>query len=111
MFNFRTHQASLQRDTLAREISERSVAATLERLGAKAEKMSPAELRGYVRAHAMPYVFDEAIQLVGRELPKEDLHSLIAVALEQTTHLVVRQLKAHPVVAMPTPHIRLRIAA
>ena len=70
MFNFRKHQASFQRDTLAREIAERSVAATLQRLSADAEQMSPAELRGYVRAHAMPFVCDEAIQLVGRELPQ-----------------------------------------
>jgi|SRR5687768_13402115 hypothetical protein len=111
MFNFRMHQASVLSDTLAREISERSVAATLSCLGVVADKMSPAELRGYVRAHAMPFVYDEAIQLVGRELPIADLNSLVASAVEQTSHLVARQLKAHPIVAVPTPHIRLRIAA
>ena len=111
MFNFHIHQGSRERDKLARDIAERSMVPTLERLGECAEQMSPAELRGYVRAHAMPFVWNEAIQLVGRELPKADMSALIVAALEQATHLVVRQLKAHPVVAMPTPHIRLRIAA
>ena len=76
---------AFQRDTLAREIAERSVAATLNCLGADAEKMSPAELRGYVRAHAMPFVYDEAIQLVGRELPERRFERAWSLsAVEQT---------------------------
>ena len=111
MFNYQIHQGSRERDKLARDVAERSVTATLDRLGECASRLSPAELRGYVRAHAMPIVREEAIQLVGRELPKSDMNALILAALEQATHLVVRQMKAHPVVAMPAPHIRLRIAA
>jgi len=111
MFNFHMHQASLHRDALAREIAERSAAATLQELGEDAEKMSLSELRGYVRGHAMPHALEEAIQLVGREVPKAELSVLIAAALEQVTHIVVRQFTSLPVVAVPAPHIRLRIAA
>jgi hypothetical protein len=111
MFNLRNHRASLPRDTLAREIAERSVARTLTLLAADADSMSPAELRGYVRAYALPCVCDEALQLVGREWPKAAFKELVATALEQATHLVVRQIKANPIVSMPTPHVRLRIAA
>ena len=110
MFNFLKHQASCHHDFLAREVAERSAAATLRRLSADADRMSAAELRGYVRAHALPCVRND-IALVDRELPRTQMDGLIAMALEQTTHLVVRQLKAHPVVTMPTPHIRLRLAA
>ena len=111
MFNFHIHQVSLHRDALAREIAERSATATLQELGEDAEKMSPAELRGYVRGHAMPHAFKEAIHLVGREVTKAELAVLITAALDQVTHLVVRQFTALPVVAVPAPHIRLRIAA
>jgi hypothetical protein len=111
MFNYRRYRASVPRDTLAREIAERSVAATLSQLCADANAMPPAQLRGYVRAHALPNVHDEAFQLVGREWPKTALKELVASALEQTTHLVVQQIKAHLIVAIPTPHVRLRIAA
>lgn len=111
MFNFHLHQASLHRDALAREIAERSASATFEELGKIADRMPAAELRGYVRGHAMPFAFDEAIQLVGRELPKAELIVLISAALDQVTHLVVRQFTSSPVVAVPAPHIRLRIAA
>lgn len=111
MFNFLIHQVSVERDTLAREIAERSAAATLLRLRADAEKMSAAELRGYVRAHALPFVRAEAANLADCELSRTQFERSIAMALEQTTHLVVRQLKAHPVVAIPAPHVRLRLAA
>lgn len=111
MFNFRMHQASLHRDALAREIAKRAAEATVWDLGDDAARMSPAELRGYVRGHAMPHAFDEAIQLVGREVPKAELTVLVMAALDQVTHLVVRQFTALPVASVPVPHIRLRIAA
>ncbi len=111
MLSIRKQRASLPRDTLAREIAERSVEATLEQLSADTVRMSAAELRGYVHAHAISFVREEATQLVGREWPAKAFAELAAAALEQATHLVVQQLKLHPVVAVPVPHVRLRIAA
>jgi hypothetical protein len=111
MFNLRKQRTSLPRDTFAREIAERSVAATLRQLGPIAGKLATAELRGYVRAHALPFVRDEATQLVSREWPADAFAELVAIALEQATHLVVQQFNLHPVVTMPAPHVRLRIAA
>ena len=106
-----THRASLPRDTLAREIAERSVAATLAQLSEDADRMSPAELRGYVRAHALPYVCDEALQLVGREWPEAAFKELVHGG-PRASHAPRRAAaQGPPVVAMPAPHIRLRIAA
>jgi hypothetical protein len=96
---------------LAREVAERCVADTLQQIGSSAVNMSPAELRGYVRAYALPYVRNEAAQLVSLEWPRRAFNELAAVALDQTTHLVVTQLRMHPVAAVPVPHVRLRIAA
>jgi hypothetical protein len=36
---------------------------------------------------------------------------LVAVALQQATHLVVTQLKSRPIGAVPAAHVRLRTAA
>jgi len=111
MFNHRVPLARSHRDTLAREISERAFLPTLEQLGHEAARMPLAELRGYVRGLAMPFAHHEAVQLVGREVPQDELRSLTAAALELVTHLVVRQFAAQPVASVPVPHIRLRIAA
>jgi hypothetical protein len=111
MFHLRKHRTSLPRDTFAREIAERSVAATLAQLGPVAGNMAAAELRGYVRAHALPFVRDEATQLVSREWPADAFSELAAIALDQATHLVVQQLLLHPVATVPAPHVRLRVAA
>jgi hypothetical protein len=106
MFNYRKHRA-----TLPREIAERSADNTLPHLGSAADNMSPAELRGYVRAFALPCVREEALHLVSSEWPRKAFDELVAAALEQTTHIVITRLKTNPVVAVPVPHIRLRIAA
>lgn len=111
MWNLRKERTPLPRDLFAREIAERSVTATLEQLSPAAEFMAAAELRGYVRAHALPFVCDEATQLVSREWPADAFADLVAGALDQAAHLVVQHLKLHPVIAVPAPHVRLRIAA
>lgn len=111
MFTVRLHRSSPQRDLLAREVAERCVSDTLRQLNASAGNMSPAELRGYVRAHATMFIREEATQLVGREWPKQSFDELVATALEQVMHLVVTQIKSHPVVVVPVPHVRLRLAA
>jgi hypothetical protein len=106
MFNYRKHRA-----TLPREIAERSADNTLLHLGSAAENMSPAELRGYVRAFALPCVREEALHLVSREWPRKAFDELVAAALEQTTHIVITRLKTFTVAPVPAPHIRLRLAA
>jgi hypothetical protein len=111
MFNRHAQRAIQARDSLAREVAERSVAPTLPELTAIADNMSSAELRGYVRAHARPFVRDEANQLVGYEWPKRAFDELVSTALEQATHAIVQQLKLQPIAVVPVPHVRLRIAA
>ena len=111
MFTVRKQRVSLPAEAMAREIAERSVAGTLQQLREDAVNMLPAELRGYVRAHALSFVREEATQLVGREWPAEAFAELVATAMERATHLVVQQLKLHPIAVVPTPHVRLRIAA
>jgi len=111
MFNDRKQQLRAQRELLAREVAERSVSNTLQQIGASAVNMSPAELRGYVRAYALPFVRYEAAQLVSLEWPRKAFNELAAVALDQATHLVATQLKSHPVASVPMPHVRLRMAA
>jgi hypothetical protein len=111
MFNDRKQQLSSQRELLAREVAERSVANTLQQIGASAVNMSQAELRGYVRAYALPFVHYEATQLVSLEWPRKAFHELAASALDQATHLVATQLKLHPIATVPVPHVRSRLAA
>ena len=111
MFNDRKQQLTAQRDLLAREVAERSVANTLQQIGDMTVNMSPAELRGYVRAYAFPFVHEEAAQLVSLEWPRKAFAGLVAAALDQATHLIAMHLKSHPVSAVPVPHVRLRIAA
>ena len=111
MFSNRKQLITSERDLLAREVAERSVADTLQQIGSSAVNMSPAELRGYVRAYALPFVRNEAAQLVSFEWPRRAFNQLAAVALDQATHLVVAQLKQQPISAVPSPHVRLRIAA
>jgi hypothetical protein len=112
MFNHHARRAITARDSLSREVAERSVAQTLLQLTAIADNMSRAELRGYVRSHAAPFVRAEANQLVGYEWPRKDFNEFVAAALEHATHLVVEQWKHNStVMPMPAPHVRLRIAA
>jgi len=111
MFANRKQQITSQRELLARDVAERSVSDTLQQIGSSAVNMSPAELRGYVRAYALPFVRNEAAQLVSFEWPRRAFDQLAASALDQATHLVVSQLKLPPVAAVPAPHVRLRIAA
>jgi hypothetical protein len=111
MFNFRKHQTTLPRDSFARDVAERSVAAILHELGPAACDMSPPELRGYVRAHALPIVREEATQLVSSEWPRKPFDDLVALAMEYATHLVAEQVRSHPVVSIPAPHVRLHAAA
>jgi hypothetical protein len=111
MFNNRTHRASPLDELLAGKVARLSVSAVVGQLDSSAADMSPAELRGYLRAHTLPHVQSEARQLVGSHFPQEAFHNLVAAALELATHTLAEQLKSTLTVSMPAPHVRLRSAA
>ena len=112
MLSFRNNSSGADSDAIVREIVERCASATLSKLSAAAEGMSAAQLRGYVRAHAWPQVWDEvqSAEAHGR-VTKSQANDLAARVLEQTVHLVTCTYLTAPIVAMPAPHIGRRAAA
>jgi hypothetical protein len=111
MLGFRNNNSGVDCDATVREIAERCASATLSKLSAAAEWMSVAQLRGYVRAHAWPQVWDEAQSAVAHgRVTKSQSNDLTAKVLEQTVHLVTRAYLTAPVVAIPAPHIARRAA-
>lgn len=110
-FNSRMHRVSPLNESLAREVAERAVAAVLRQLDSSVAIMPPAELRGYLRAHALPQIQFEIGQLVAGALPRCHASELTATALELATHTLLQQLKSNLTVSVPTPHVRLRTAA
>jgi hypothetical protein len=111
MFTNRKQQLIERRESLVREVAERSVSDTLLQIGATPANMSPAELRGYVRAFALPFVRNETAQLVSFEWPRAAFDELASAALNQATHLIISRLKAPPVTCVPKPHVARRSAA
>ena len=106
MLGFSNNNSGVDCDAIVREIAERCASATLSKLSAAAERMSAAQLRGYVRAHAWPQVWDEMqnTKALGRVTQCQTV-DLAARVLEQTVHLVTCAYLTAPVVAMPAPHI------
>src|SRR2546429_8510770 len=105
MLNFSKRLQDSDRDAIVRQVAERSAAATLSQLGPEAQRMSVPELRGYVRAHAWPYVCAEAEQFgTNGGLAHAQHKELLARALEHTVHLVTQAYTSSPVIAMPMPH-------
>jgi hypothetical protein len=73
--------------------------------------MSPAELRGYVRARAWSEVRRQSQNLVAeRNVSADFANDLMANALDRTTHAILRQPPPQPTMPLPAPHIQLRIA-
>jgi len=111
MFAFKKNNIGTDCDPVAREIAERCAAVTLPQLTAAAGQMSASQLRGYVRAHAWPQVWDETeTASASSRLTKAERNDLAARALEQTVHLVMCAYRSAPVVAIPSPHIGRRAA-
>jgi hypothetical protein len=112
MLGLRRNNSGAESAALLREIAERCASATLSQLRADVDQMSTAQLRGYVRAHAWPLVWDEAQQATatGRRSISQT-NDLAARALEQTVHLVTANFHGSPIVAIPVPHIGRRAAA
>lgn len=95
---------------MARQVADRAVAAVLKQLDSSVANMPPAELRGYVRAHALPHIQCEIGQLAAQALQHTQTSELAATALEIATHTLLQQLKSNLTVCVPTPHVRLRAA-
>jgi len=110
--NFESSFRGRQVDRLAREVAERSLEPARERLSRTVWAMSPAELRGYVRARATRPVRVHARQALAHHRMQDTLlDDLVQSVLERTVHLLVREFLVQPVVAMPAAHVRLRAAA
>jgi hypothetical protein len=108
---YRGH-ASDRDEAIVRETAERCTAAFLSEFGSVAQQMSAAELRGYVRAHAWPWISAESQRLISTgELPQARVNNFLSRTLEDVVHRVVRAYAVAPVVATPTPHIGIRKAA
>jgi hypothetical protein len=111
MLGFKRNNSGAEFDGLVREFAERCASATLSQLSPAAERMSVAQLHGYVRALAWPQVWIEVQRAeASGPLPKFYANDLAAGVLEQTVHLVSRVYLSAPVVSMPAPHIGRRAA-
>jgi hypothetical protein len=112
MLSYKKNLTGADGDAIVRDIAEKCAAATLSQLSTAALEMNIAQLRGYVRAHAWPQVWDEtqAAAAKGR-LTVGQVNDLAGRVLERTVQLVTAAYLAAPVVAMPAPHIGRRAAA
>jgi hypothetical protein len=111
MLGLKKNNAGTDCDAIVRQIAERCSTAILSRLNTAAELMSVAQLRGYVRAHAWPEVWDQSQRAeASGQVAKSNANDLAARALEQTVHLVTRVYLCAPIVAAPAPHIGRRAA-
>lgn len=111
-FSIFNHTTTCHDNALAHDIVAHSGAAVMQRLRCDIATMAAAELRGYIRARALSAVRGYVQQAVAeRRLSPRQANDLIATALERTVHLVVRELQAPPIIAIPTPHVPLRAAA
>jgi hypothetical protein len=112
MLGFKKLNTGTDCDAIVREIAERCASTTLSELRGAAERMSVAQFRGYVRAHAWPQVMAEVrgAEASGR-VKGSQANNFAASALEQTVHLVIGASTTAPIIAMPAPHIGRRAAA
>lgn len=111
MLGFRINNSGKEIDRLVRVIAERCASVTLFHLSSLVEQMNDSQLRGYVRAHALPQVWAEArgTELFCR-LTQSQANDVEARALEQTVYLVTRTFSSATTIAMPEPHIGRRAA-
>jgi hypothetical protein len=107
------HPAKVQDgDNLVRDLAIEVAQIARTRLTTPVSGMSVAELRGYVRTRAAAVAKTQVRQATAeRRLSHDNEHDMIAVVLERAIHLVIRDLLVQPVVSIPAPHVRLRIAA
>ena len=101
-----------ERDGLLREIVERCVVETRERLGADLANMSAAELRGYVKARATAPVLTYVRRLVAdRRLKADRIAEFVEQSIERVTHSIMREATLAPIVSLPYAAVPMRKAA
>jgi hypothetical protein len=93
------------------DIAARCARAVAQQVTPNAMFMDVAELRGYLRARALPIVLACISQHAPDRARSEPPPALVAAALERTIQLVVRDFRSLPIVAIPAPHVPRRAAA
>jgi hypothetical protein len=100
------------RESLIQDIAKDVARITLGRLKPTTSNMNVAELRGYLRTRAASEARTQVRRsIVELRLQPEREAELTAAVLERAVHLMIRDLFVQPVVSIPAPHVRLRIAA
>ncbi len=100
------------RDSLAHIIAEQSVAELLRQTGPNIAAMDAAEQQGYLRARALPIIRVHVERMIGdARLTIAEAQQVTTAACDRTVHWMARELEAPPVIAIPAPHVPLRIAA
>jgi hypothetical protein len=110
---FRVFKATTDRSKVPPDdIAVACAIAVMQQIRSEIVAMGPAELRGYVRAIALPIVRAH-LQATRGKVSQRTAHEseLIAVAAERTVQLVLRDLQMPPVVDVPAPHVAQRAAA
>jgi hypothetical protein len=101
-----------ERDVLVRQITERVAAQIIADLNPTAERMSTAELRGYVRARSRSLVRQEFQAAEhGEPVSTNERQEQEIRVLERIVHEVVRSLAVGPISTIPLPHVSRRKAA
>jgi|tagenome__1003787_1003787.scaffolds.fasta_scaffold20517060_2 hypothetical protein len=101
-----------EHDVLVRQITERLAVQMIVDLNQAAERMSPAELRGYVRARSRALVRqDFQAAGFGKPLSTNERQEQETRVVERIAHEVVRSLAAGPISTIPLPHVSMRKAA
>ena len=100
------------REALIHDIAKDVARVTLGQLKATTSNMNVAELRGYLRTRAAAEARTQVrCSVVELRLQHEREADLLAAVLERAIHLMIRDLFVQPVVSIPAPHVRLRMAA
>jgi hypothetical protein len=111
MLSYKKSLTDVDRDSIVRDLAEQCATATLSELSSATPEMNIPQLRGYVRAHAWPRVWEETQSATTRlHLPTHQANDLAGRVLERTVQLVTASYLAAPIVAMPAPHIGRRAA-
>jgi hypothetical protein len=98
-------------DVLVHEAARVVASATCANVSPIVANMSVSELRGYLRSRAAR----SAREQVHLSTAKVHLHpdqeaDLTSAVVEQAVQLMIRDLTASPIAAIPTPHVRSRAA-
>jgi hypothetical protein len=106
----RPHAA--RQSALASDIAARCASQIMSRIGSKTATMTPPELRGYLRAVALPMVRSYIQNLLAdQQVPSPQRDDFLTAVLERTVERLVHDLRMPPVIHIPSPHVQTRRAA